>query len=135
MPGYVIDVCPGSNTYTTNHSGKLIGDIVSVQVQRSYHSVFFGFQQCILQECVSNNVFNENFSVFHSLVICCNCFFQASFGFYFIENIFRENLISKFSFGECISPFFESSFGKLHDVPFVNQGNRWQFVPYSVLNG
>src|SRR5690606_25662229 len=60
VTGVVVDVSTRCNTYATNDGSERIGDVVAVEVQRSDDGVLIGTQQDLLQECVSDGVFDDN---------------------------------------------------------------------------
>ena len=98
MSCLIVDVCSRSNTDTAYHSCKLIGNIVSIQVQGSYYGIFFGNQECILQESIGNAIF------YHQSAVCQS--------------------IGKFTLCQFVAPFLETTFCELHDISFMHQGYR-----------
>ena len=99
VPGVIIDICAGRNADAAHHCRQLVGNVIAVQVKRGNDRIFFGFEQRILQKRIGNHVFDENFSAFHSFVICRNSCFKPLLGFYLVEFIFGKRFIREFTFG------------------------------------
>ena len=128
MSCQVIDIGPRSDSDTSYHSSQLVGNIISVQIQRCNNRIFFRDKQGILQESISNTVLNNNFSCIHSLSQCSLCRFFTQILLQLAILVHRKCTAGKLCFCHFIAPTLESSFGKFHNISLVYQCNRRQFV-------
>ena len=115
----VVDVGTRSDTDTTYLSGQCITDVVTVKVHGRNYAVLFRAQDDLLQEGISNNIFNDDFAAVYLDYVPWSTV---------------EFFTAKFFSSYFVTPIAESTFGKLHDVTLVYQRNTVLTVVDSVLN-
>lgn len=58
----VVDVGSRCDTDTANHSRQLVGDIITIEIQRGNHRIFFRHKEGVLKEGVGNHIFDDDLS-------------------------------------------------------------------------
>ena len=102
------DVCARCDTDTANLRRQGVRDVVTVQVHTRDNVVFSRTQQDLLQECVSNYIFNDDF-------------FAVVWVLNFHPRSAVDQLTAELFTRQLVTPILEGTFGELHDVAFVNQ--------------
>ena len=97
--GHIIDVGSGGDSDTADAGCKRIGNIIAVQIHRGDHVIFRGTCQNLLEECVTDTVFDQDLAFRR---------FPVAFGS-------NGDLIREFAFCELVSPVLESALGEFRE--------------------
>ena len=118
---FVTDVCTRGDTDTANLRCQGVRNVVTVQVHTGDNIIFSRTQQDLLQECISNHVFNDDL-------------FAGVRVFNFQPRAAVDQFTAKLFTRQLVAPVFKRAFGELHDVAFVHQGHRVTIVSNCVFD-
>ena len=113
----VLTVGTRRNPNTAYLRGQRVRQVVAIQVQRRYYTVFLGPGQYLLQHGVCDDVLDDNF--------------LPLLGFLIATQGRRQQFATEFLLRQFIAPVTESTLGELHDVAFVDQvtdGRSWSMA-------
>lgn len=118
---FVIDVCIRGDIDIVNLCCQGVRNVVIVQVYIGDNIIFSWMQQDLLQECISNYVFNDDF-------------FVSVWVFNFQLWVIVDQFIVKFFMCQLVVLVFKCFFGEFYDVVFVYQSYRVMIVSNCVFD-